>query len=287
MFESVEAFYRPGSVREALQLLQHAKGKARIVAGCTDVVVSNGHAVRFLIDVTRAGLSYIRRRGTVCAIGATTTMAEVEQSKDIRALAGGMLAHAAAACGSVQIRNIATVGGNMANGSPAADLATPLLALDATSVIAGPAGRIKMPLAEYLSKAQTAALRHSLLVEVQFHEPPHRSRWSFQKLGRTAVDISIVNVAAGLQLDSRGSVRWLRLVLGAVAPAAIRMHQTEALMLGREFDDALLARATESVMREVRPISDVRGSADYRRQMATVLTRRALEECAAQAGCSL
>ena len=100
MFESVEAFYRPANVREALQLLQRGKGSARIVAGCTDMIVGGDRSVRFLIDITRAGLSYIRRRGDTWAIGATTTMTEIEESAGIQALAGGLLSRAAAACGS-------------------------------------------------------------------------------------------------------------------------------------------------------------------------------------------
>src|SRR5512133_3509687 len=103
MFESVEAFYRPASVREALQILQRGKGSARIVAGCTDVIVEDGHAVRYLVDITQAGLSYIRRRGANWVIGATATMADLEDSAEIRGLAGGLLARAAATCGSPQI----------------------------------------------------------------------------------------------------------------------------------------------------------------------------------------
>ena len=289
MFESVEAFYRPANVREALQLLQRGKGSARIVAGCTDVIVGGDRSVRFLIDITHAGLSYNRRRGANWAIGATTTMAEIEDSAEIRGLAGGLLSRAAATCGPVQIRNMATVGGNMANGSPAADLATPLLALDAAAVVADARGRRKMPLADYLAAARSRELAKSLLVEVTFADPPRGSRcgWSFQKFGRTAVDISVVNVAAGLQLDARGRVKWARIALGAVAPAPLRMAGAEALMAGRTYDCVLVAAACESVMREVRPISDLRASADYRRELSRVLTGRALEECVAPSGCPL
>jgi len=326
MFESVEAFYRPASVREALQLLQRGKGSSRIVAGCTDVVVGGDRSVRFLIDITHTGLSYIRRRGANWAIGATTTMAEMEESAEIRGLAGGLLACAAATCGSVEIRNMATVGGNMANGSPAADLAAPLLALDAAAVVAeitpSGTGRRKIPLADYLLAARSREMAacecaqiarngrpeslsplfspkppktprklrgDHLLVEVSFPDPPQGSRcgWSFQKFGRTMVDISVVNAAAGLQLDGRGRVKLVRLALGAVAPVPVRMAEAEALMVGRTLDRALLAEACESVMREVRPISDLRASADYRRELSRVLAGRALEECAARAGCSL
>ena len=294
MFDSVEAFYRPATVREALALLSRGRGSGQIVAGCTDVIAGkgSGRSIRFLIDVTRAGLSYIRppkppRRWW--AIGATTTMAELEESNAIAALAGGLLAKAAATSGSVEIRNMATVGGNLANGSPAADLAPALLVLDASAAVANARGHRKVPLADYLAAAAAGKMRNTLLVEVTFSCPSQIARcgWSFQKLGRTELDISLVNAAAGLQLDGGGRVEWVRLALGAVAPTAIRLTKVEALMAGRPLDRPLIAEAAEAAMHMVEPISDVRASAEYRREMSRVLTARALLECAVQAGCSL
>jgi carbon-monoxide dehydrogenase medium subunit len=289
MFEKVEAFYRPDSVREALRLLQSGKGQARVLAGGTDVVVEGDDSVRILIDITHAGLCYIRRRGAVWAIGATTTMADLEESEIARAMAGGLLSRAARTCGSVPVRNLATLGGNMANGSPAADMATPLLVLDAAVVMVDARGRRKLPLAEYLDHARTSKYSRSLLVEVVVADPPNGKgcRWSFQKLGRTAVDISLVNVAAGLQLDSRGRVKWARIALGSVAPTPMRATGAEQLMTGRSVDQTLLAEVAAEVAREVRPISDVRASAEYRREISSVLTRRALEECSVSEGCLL
>ena len=287
MYDRVEAFYRPATVREALLLLQRGKGSARIVAGCTDVLAGSTpgpeRPIRFLIDITRAGLSYIRKRSGAWTIGATTTMSEIEESAELRAIAGGLLVRAAAACGSVEVRNMATVGGNMANGSPAADLATPLLALDATVTVAGARGRRKVPLATYKAAAR------ELLVEIGFLDPPRRARcgWSFQKLGRTALDISIVNVAAGLQLDARGRVKWARIALGAVAPAAMRMTEIEDAMAGRPLDSVLIGEVSKAVMGAVNPIGDVRAPAEYRREITRVLTVRALEECASHAGVTL
>jgi carbon-monoxide dehydrogenase medium subunit len=270
-------------------LLQRGKGQARIVAGGTDVVVAGADSVRVLIDITRAGLSYIRRKSAGLAIGATATLAEIEESALLKKLAGGILPRAAATCGSMAIRNLATLGGNLANASPAADLATPLLVLEASAVMANPHGRRKLPLASYLSCASEGHVTRSILVEVIVPQPPHSKHcaWSFQKLGRTAVDISLVNVAAGLQLDGKGCVKWVRIALGAVAPTAIRAGAAEERMTGRVLDEALIADAAEEVSRAVSPISDVRASAGYRRQMSAVLTRRALKECASQAGGSL
>ena len=288
MFEQVEVFYRPTSVREAVRLLASGKGRARLVAGGTDLVVHGDSTVRALIDITHSGLTYIRKQAGVCAIGAATTMAELEASPAIHGLAGGLLARAAATCGSVQIRSVATVGGNIANGSPAADLVTPLLAMDAVVVLADANRRRKLPLAEYMVIRGSKGLRQSLLVEVIVPQPSgRRCGWSFQKLGRTELDISVVNVAAGLQLDRSGRIQWARIALGAVAPTAIRAVATEANLQGRTLNAEAVAEAAEGVMRVVSPITDLRASAAYRREMCRVLTGRALEECAAQAGCAI
>ncbi len=166
MFDHVEAYYRPESAAEALRLLQRSNGRARIVAGGTDLVVDGGRSVRALIDLSHAGLSYIRRRERVCLIGATTKLAELEESTVIRALAGGLLARAAATCGSVQIRNMATIGGNLAHGSPAADLATALLVLDADVVVLEGKGRHKQPVAGYLEPHLQNGRKSSVLIEI-------------------------------------------------------------------------------------------------------------------------
>jgi carbon-monoxide dehydrogenase medium subunit len=288
MFDSVEAFYRPASVHEALRLLQRGKGQTRVVAGGTDLVVEGDRSIRFLIDITHAGLTYIKRKATGLAIGATTTMAELEESALLGGLAGGLLARAAASCGSIQIRNMATLGGNMSNGSPAADMAVPLVALDAKVVIAGPRGRRTMPLTAYL--AEPAEMRRrSLLVEVAIPEPPRdkRAGWSFQKFGRTALDIAVVSVAAGIGFGPRGRVKWARLALGAVAPAPLRIAAAEQALVGRVMDRAVMAEACAAVERAVHPITDVRATAEYRTELSRVLSGRALEECAGQAGWAL
>jgi carbon-monoxide dehydrogenase medium subunit len=184
----------------------------------------------------------------------------------------------------VQIRNMATLGGNLAHGSPAADTATPLLALDAEVVLADARGRRKIPLTEFYSgRGKTK----TLIVEVAIPALPRGGRWSFQKLGRTASDISLVNAAAGLQLDSKGRVKWVRIAVGAVAPTPMRAVHAEKLLLGGTVDEGTLTEVCDEVAREVRPISDVRASAEYRRETVRVLVRRALEECAAGTGCRL
>ena len=289
MFDQVEAFYRPASVGEALRLLQRGKGRARILAGGTDLAVAGGEGVRILIDITRAGLSYIRREAGWLTIGATTTLAEMEESAALGKVGGGILRLAAAQCGSVSIRNVATLGGNLANASPAADVAVPLAALEASVVVADARGRRRLALADYLAGAQAGRFAKSILVEAAIPPGPkgRHCGWSYQKLGRTAVDISLVSVAAGLGLDAMGRVEWARIALGSVAPTVMRAHAAEQRMTGRIPDAGLVAEAAAEAAQAVRPISDVRASAEYRREMSAVLSARALQECAARAGGSL
>jgi carbon-monoxide dehydrogenase medium subunit len=289
MFDHIECFYSPTTVREALLLLRKVGKHGRIVAGATDLVMQADRSTRFLVDVTHLGLNYIRGNSRGWVIGATTTMGELENSSVIRALAGGILAKAAATCGSIQNRNMATVGGNLANASPAADTAAVLLALDAKVVLASSRRKRKIDLTEFYAGPHRTVLNGELLEEVVIPALPGGGRmgWSFQKLGRTETDISLVNVAAGLQADAGGRVKRVRLALGAVGPTPHRATNAEALLPGNTLSEDLLMRVGEAVMKEVSPISDGRASADYRREMSAVLARRGLRECAAQAGLKL
>ncbi len=285
MFDHIEAFYQPATVREALRLL-HSR-TARPLAGGTDLALLRDRSIRILVDLSHLGLDKIRRNDSGSTIGAGCSMAALEHSSIVRGLADGILSHAAATCGSVQIRNIATIGGNLAHGSPAADTATPLLAMDAIVVLQNDGGRKRVSLREFFALPQTSRARRGLLVEVVIPKIKGRAGWSFQKFGRTETDISIVNAAAGLGVARDGTCAWARLALGAVAPTPIRATDAEALLTGRPITRKLVERAAEAVMHEVQPISDLRASADYRREISRVLARRALHECAQRAGCTV
>lgn len=289
MFDHIQAFYRPSSVPEAVRLLRRGSRQTRIVAGGTDLVVERDRSIRFLVDVTRLGLDYIRQNRSGLVVGATSTMDSLVHSPKIRALADGILATAASTCGSVQIRNVATLGGNLANASPAADTATPLLVLDAMVVMAGPRGRRKVSLEQFFTGPRKTLLNGALLLEIAVPALPGspRAGWSFQKLGRIQADIAVVNAAAGLAVDRAGRCAWARIALGAVGPTPMRARKAEALLAGQMLTQEVVDRAGDAVVQQVRPIDDLRASAEYRREMSRVLVRRALAECAARAGCSL
>jgi carbon-monoxide dehydrogenase medium subunit len=286
MFDRLEAFHRPRKIPEAVRLLRSGAGHGRFLAGGTDLVVEADRSITSLVDLSQLGLSYIRRTADGVAIGATTTMTEIVASPVIGALAGGILAQAASSWGPVQIRNTATIGGNLAHASPSADMATPLLVLDAAVKVAGERGRRTVPLERFFAGRHQTVLNGSLLVEVMIPAGKRGARagWSFQKLGRSASDISVVNAAAALEFDTRGNCKAARLALGAVAPAPLRVREAEKRLAGRKLDAAAIEEALEAAMGEISPITDVRASAEYRREIARVLAGRAIRECVERAG---
>ena len=292
MFDRLRAFHRPTSIAQALRLLEAERrrgGRGSWVAGGTDLVVQRDRTLRYLIDLSRLQLGYVRRGRGGWAIGATACMADLEHSKPLHTFANGILPEAAGTCGSQQIRNMATLGGNLANASPACDLAPPLLALDAAVVVAGRGGRRTVPLDRFFRGVNRTVLNGGLLVEIVVPAPPRAARtaWSYQKLGRLQSDIALVSAAAGVALDARGTCTWARIALGAVAPTPLRARRAEALLVGRPLDRAAIEAAADRAAADAKPVSDVRGTAEYRRAMCRVLVVRALEECARRAGGSL
>jgi aerobic carbon-monoxide dehydrogenase medium subunit len=290
MFDQLRAFHRPTSVATALRLFDAERrtgGRGRFVAGGTDLVVQGDRSLRYLVDLTRLPLRYVKKRGAGWAIGATATMSDLERSPALQRFADGILAEAAGTAGSRQIRNVGTIGGNLANASPACDLAPPLLALDASVVIAGKGARRAVPLDRFFKGVHRTALNGGLLVEIVVPASKvtgGRAAWSFQKLGRLQSDIAVVNAAAGIVLDRKGRCTRARIALGAVAATPLRARRAEALLVGSAFDAAAIAAAAERAARETKPVSDVRASADYRREMSRVLVARALTECLERAG---
>jgi len=285
MMPWLESFHRPANIEDALRAMQHGGRHARFVGGGTELLVQSDPAIKVLVDVTRLKLAFVRARGNGLAIGAATTLAEIEGDKVIRRLAGGILSRAAMVSAPIQIRNRATIGGILATASPAADLFPALLALDAEVVLIGRQGRRRMPLGEFFLGPRETAANGALITEVFIPAVPHgRAAWSYRKLGNTERDLAIVNVAAGLGLDRQGRTRWARIALGAVAPTPLRIPGAEQFLEGKPPTAALLDQAARMAGGQVRPVSDIRASAAYRRQMSQVMVRRALTDCVAQLG---
>jgi CO/xanthine dehydrogenase FAD-binding subunit len=285
---NITHYHRPTTLKEAVALL--VPGRA-VIAGGTDLMVNPRYTqgVTELVDITGLGLAYIRladcRKATGWVyLGAATTMYEVQNSTLLASIAGGVLAKAAATCGSPNIRNVATIGGNICSALPSGDTLTTLLALDARVALQGPLGHRELPLSDFFLGPARTVLQQELLVEISFQVPHPPSGAAFYKLGRTEEDISIVNTAALLCLDSQGRVAKARIAAGAVAPTPLRALQAEEFLTGKFPGPDNLNEAARLTMAAVSPITDQRATADYRRKVTRVCALRALEQALASCG---
>lgn len=259
----------------------------RFLAGGTDLVIAmkeKGLLPRYVVDLKRLpGLSGIREEadGSI-AIGALTTMYAVETSPLIRRKYP-FLSQSAAEVGSIQIRNRATIGGNMANATPSADTAPALVALDATARISGLNGSRTVALEEFFKgPGQTVMSTEEILTEISIPRTAPELVGDYIKFSpRDMMDLAYVGVAVAFNLGSDRRCERVRIVLGAVAPTPLRARDAESLLEGQSLTEALAAQVGDAAARESRPISDVRSSAEYRRAMVAVMTKRALLNAAA------
>ncbi len=273
-------YARPQSLEEALEVLADLGDAARVVAGGTDLWlhVRAGRRFRTLVNVFRVPeLRQITVRGDRLEVGATVTVAQLLRSSDVSCHAS-LLRQAADRFASPLVRSRATVGGNLCNASPAADLALALLALDASVRLASFAESRRLPLAQFLLGPGRTALRPGeLLTGVDV--PLRGGRFHrFEKSGpRPALEISVAAVAVALGFDDDGHVVDPHIACGAVAPVPMRAGAAERAILGRDLSAATITAAAAAAASEVTPIDDVRGSATHRRRLVAAFVRRALE----------
>jgi carbon-monoxide dehydrogenase medium subunit len=279
-------FLRPGSLGELVSMLDESGG--RVVAGGTDVVPRMRRdlfSTPVLVDASHiAELNFIEVADDQIAIGAMTTHQQIADSALLQS-ANPALAAAAASVGCSQTRHRGTLGGNIANASPAADTVPPLLAFDAQVRLLRVDGERSMPLRKFLvgpgkTKLEPGELIHS----VTFTRLSGSWGAAYQKVGkRNGMAISVVGVAAAVVLDSAGTIADARVALGSVAPTVVRSPEAEKMLIGREAGPAAIQEAADAVIADIYPISDVRSTAEYRRHAACVLTRRALLQAVEQA----
>jgi carbon-monoxide dehydrogenase medium subunit len=273
-------FHAPHSLDAAIALARAHGEAARFIAGGTDLVIQIKRkrlAPQHLISLAALGLDTIRETATEVAIGATATHNDVvfhpAFQKQLIALT-----EASAVVGGRQIRNVATVGGNIVNASPAADLVPVLLTLDATVDLAGAHGTRNLPLDDFLlDRGRTDRRVDEVLTAVRFPRPPAGSATAFLKGGRRkAMEISVVCVAAHLVRSAAGQgCDTVRLAIGAAASRTFRPIQAERLVA----EGGSFAQAGRMAAEAASPIDDVRASARYRRLLVAALVERALARC--------
>jgi carbon-monoxide dehydrogenase medium subunit len=272
-------YLKPRTLEEAIELLTKIRG-SRVLAGGTDLLVdlkTGRVSAEALVDIGAIReLRGVEDLGDRIRIGAATRLQEIVES-DVVARELPLLRNAVESMGSWQIRNLATVGGNLCNASPAADTAPPLLAYEAELVIVGPRGTRVVPITKFFTGYRRTALEEGEILKEIVIGKRAWSGWSYIKLGRrSSFTLSIVSVAV-LTSTRGGVLEDVRIALGSVAPTPIRAYRAEEYLRGREVSLEVLERAAEIAREEVSPIDDVRASAWYRREMVYRLTLDALK----------
>ncbi|MFQ6099815.1 MAG: FAD binding domain-containing protein [Anaerolineae bacterium] len=277
--------WMPKTLPEALEMLAEAAPDVRPLAGGTNLIPDmRGGRHRRGVLVNVAGLDElggIRQEDGHLVVGGGVTIAELLDDPLI-AQTAPVLREAAAVLASPLVRNRATVGGNLANASPAADTAPPLLVLGAEVELASREGARRVPLDEFFVHVRrTACEPHELLTSIRWPTPPVGSVGRFRKLAlRKADAVSVVNAAVLVEPGGEGRCGQARIALGAVAPTPIRAHVAEDALRGQPLTAEVIAGAAHLAAEATRTIDDLRGSAGYRRRVTEVLVRRLLAEIA-------
>jgi len=269
-------YLKPDSIIETISILSQYGERAQILNGGTDLIVGIRDKINqpeYVVDIKAIPqlnkITYSEQDSL--HIGATVTLNEISDSRVVKRNYP-ILAEACKTVGSYQVRNRATLVGNICNASPAADTTPPLLVLEAKVNIIGPTGEKIVPINEFFTGVKKNILKEGEIV-TSITIPPIKGKWTgvYLKQGRRKdVDLATVGVAVVCIRDE------IRIALGAVAPTPIRVFKTEELLKGKTIDESLLEKAGKSALTEVSPISDIRSSQEYREEIIKILVRRAI-----------
>ena len=269
-------YLKPDSIKKTISILSQYGERVQLLNGGTDLIVEMRDKIiqpEYLVDIKAIPqlnrITYNKQDGL--NIGATVTLNEISNSKVVQTHYP-ILVKACKTVGSYQVRNRATLVGNICNASPAADTAPPLLVLEAKVNINGPTGEKIVPINQFFTGVKKNILKKGEIV-TSITIPPIKGKWVgvYLKQGRKKeVDLATVGVAV---VGIRDEVR---IALGAVAPVPVRAFKTEELLKGKTIDASLLEKAGKSALTEVSPISDVRSSQEYREEIIKVLVKRAI-----------
>jgi len=272
-------YFEPSTTKEAVDILGRYGQQAAVLAGGTDLFIKMKQRLtepKYVVNVKKiAELKVIDDNGDYLRVGSAANLLEIENSDIVKMKFPG-LREAIMSIGALQIRCMATLGGNLCNASPAADSAPALLVLGTRVKLLGPNGPRVLTLDEFWKgPGKTAMKPGELLVEIQIPYPPPGTGTSFLRLCRAAVDIAKVNAAALLTIQEN-VVYSCCIALGSVAPTTMRAKKAEAVLLGKKITEKAITEAAQTASEEIKPITDIRSTARYRIDASKVLVRRAL-----------
>jgi CO/xanthine dehydrogenase FAD-binding subunit len=273
------SYAAPTSVDDAVKLLAGASGLAKVLSGGTDLLVQmrSGRMKPDLIVDTKKipGLIGIREENGGFVVGAATPGAVVEAHAGMNAAWPGVV-EALDLIGSTQVQGRCSLAGNLCNASPAADSVPAMIAADAIAVVVGPKGRREVSVGQIpVGPGRTSLAKDEFILEFKFPPRPARSSDAYLRfIPRTEMDIAVVGCGVNVTLDEKGVCTAARVSLGAVAPTVLLVPDAGAALVGHTLDDATLAKLDVAAQAAAKPISDKRGTIEYRVKIAGVLARR-------------
>jgi carbon-monoxide dehydrogenase medium subunit len=267
-------YFLPKSLEEALQLLVQCGPEAKVIAGGTDLLVQMKQEVispKNLINIMRIPeLQYIKIEDEWLRIGAATKWNDIvsfcEKKNNYIALY-----EAGFSIGKVQVRNMGTIGGNLCTASPAADSAPAILALNGRAKLVSLEGERTLALEDFFKGVnKTSLAKNEILTEIQIPPIPKGAGSAFLKITRVGADISKLSCAVAVERHGE-TCRSIQIVLGAVAPVPLKIKKANKLIVGKDVDSSLIDEMGQKISEEIKPITDIRSTADYRRQVASIL----------------
>ena len=274
------SFTAPATVDEAVKALAGTAGVAKVLSGGTDLLVqmkSGRLKLDLIVDTKRIpGMLGIREEGGYFIVGAATPGVMISAHQALEHAYPGIV-EGVDLIGSTQIQGRCTIAGNLCNASPAADSVPPVIAARTLAVVAGPAGRREVPVEEIVTgPGRTSLAKGEFVVEFKIPKPkPRQSDAYLRFIPRTEMDIAVVGCAVNVTLDASGTCTDARVVLGAVAPTQVIVAGAGEALRGHKLDDETLKRLDSAAQAACKPISDKRGTIEYRTKVAGVLARRA------------
>lgn len=281
-------YLRPKTIPEAVAMLQQHGDEAKILSGGQSLIpMMKLRLARpaYLIDINRiSGLAYVKEDGGFLKIGGLTREAELESSSLIRSKYP-LLLDTAHVIADPQVRNLATVGGNLAHGDPANDHPAAMTALGAQVVATGPKGERVIPIEEFFVTLFTTGLKQDeILTEIRIPIPPAKSGGAYFKLERKVGDFATAAAAVQLTLDGSGTVQKAGIALTNVGPTPIKARKAEDFLRGKKPDAPTIEQAAKLAAEDAQPGSDLRGPVEYKRGLAKELTKRAIAKAVERAG---